>query len=272
MRTERTRHSVRRGARAFLIILASAMAGTPARSTVEVTSELTGQGPGTAILRIAVTGTIAPADSIYFNVIARTLDSKYKKWWAVVELDSRGGSVQAALEIGTIVRERGFAALVDAGASCMSACVYILAGAPKRIVNQRAAIGIHRPYDPNDTVDTAALQRQKQIELGKRITAFLQTMSVPTRLYEDSVFIAPDRMKILTPTEIATYGLNANDPSFDEADEVREAKSLGISRLELGRRKAEARRRCGMDRMNDDTPFAELRKAALCEEKYVKGK
>ena len=128
------------------------------------------------------------------------------------------------------------------------------------------------PYDPNDTVDTAALQRQKQIELGKRITAFLQTMSVPTRLYEDSVFIAPDRMKILTPTEIATYGLNANDPSFDEADEVREAKSLGISRLELGRRKAEARRRCGMDRMNDDTPFAELRKAALCEEKYVKGK
>ena len=272
MRTERTSQTARGVTRALVIILVFALVGTPARSTVEVTSELAGQESGSAILRIALRDKIAPVDSIYFNVIAQTLDKKYKKWWAVVDLDSSGGNIQAALEIGAILRERGLAALVDRGASCMSACVYVLAGAPTRIVNQRATIGIHRPYDPNDTADTAARQRQKQDDLGKRIVAFLQTMSVPTRLYEDSVFIAPDRMKILTPTEIATYGLDANDPSVDEANEVREAKSLGISRLELGRRKADARRRCGIDRLNDDTPFAELRKAALCEEKYVKGK
>ncbi|MBK7720454.1 MAG: hypothetical protein IPJ36_18350 [Simplicispira sp.] len=271
MRTERTSQMAHGVARALVIILVFALVGTPARSTVEVTSELAGQESGSAILRIALRDTIAPVDSTYFNVIAQTLDKKYKKWWAVVDLDSSGGNIQAARDWRNTSRERtcGFG---RPRCKLHERMRVRTRRRTTRIVNQRAIIGIHRPYDPNDTADTAAQQRQKQDDLGKRIVAFLQTMSVPTRLYEDSVFIAPDRMKILTPTEIATYGLDANDPSVDEANEVREAKSLGISRLELGRRKADARRRCGMDRLNDDTPFAELRKAALCEEKYVKGK
>ena len=145
MRTERTSQMAHGVARALVIILVFAAVGTPARSTVEVTSELAGQESGSAILRIALRDTIAPVDSTYFNVIAQTLDKKYKKWWAVVDLDSSGGNIQAALEIGAILRERGLAALVDRGASCMSACEYVLAGAPTRIVNQRAIIGIHRP-------------------------------------------------------------------------------------------------------------------------------
>ena len=60
-------------ARALVIILVFALVGTPARSTVEVTSELAGQESGSAILRIALRDTIAPVDSTYFNVIAQTL-------------------------------------------------------------------------------------------------------------------------------------------------------------------------------------------------------
>lgn len=256
---------------AGLVLITLTLWTNSAGSAVQVTSMSSTQELGTAMIRIAIRETIAMNDLESFKAIARTFDATYKKWSAVIDLNSRGGSVQVALAIGEIVRERGFAAQVDRDASCMSACVYILAGASTRIVNQFATIGIHRPYDPDDKIETAEQQRVKQTELGKRIIGYLKMMAVPTRLYEDSVFISPDRMKILTSVEISGYGLDANDPSVEEADQVRQAKSLGISRAELGKRKAEARRRCGLDRMNDDTPSPELRKALLCMAKYVQG-
>lgn len=254
--------------RALTIRVALPLLCTAAHSTVDLMSVSTGQ-QGRPLVRIAVSGSISSSDAAKFRSIASALDKIHKQWWAVVDLNTQGGSVQAALEIGTVLRERTLAAMVDKGASCMSACVYILAGAPTRIVHEHATIGIHRPYDPDDKEDSVDQQRRKQADLGRRILAYLQAMTIPIRLYEDSIFIPPDRMKILTSSEIASYGLSANDPSVDEANQVRQAKKLGITRIELGKRTAAARRQCGMDRMNDDTPSTDLHKAAMCMDKLI---
>jgi len=254
--------------RAYTVRVTLVLVCTSAHSAVDLTSVSTGQ-QGVTGVRIAVSGSISSSDAAKFRSIASALDKIHKQWWAVVDLNTQGGSVQAALEIGAVLRERTFAAMVDEGASCMSACVYILAGAPTRIVHKHATIGIHRPYDPDDKEDSADEQRRKQADLGRRITAYLQAMTIPIRLYEDSIFIPPDRMKILTSSEIASYGLSANDPSVDEANEVKKAKHLGITRIELGKRTAAARRQCGMDRMSDNTPSTELHKAAMCMDKLI---
>jgi len=216
-------------------------------------------------------GSISRKDFDDINDLVRGFDEKLKgKWFAILELDSTGGNIEAAIDIGRLLRQRELAASVDRDARCLSACVYVLAGASRRIVNQYATVGIHRPYDPDDRADSPEQQKAKQARWGTLITKFLGSVNVPSRLYEDSLFIPPDRMKILSAGELQQYGLNANDPYVDEADEIREAKRLGLSRQELGKRKAAARVRCGLDRMNDDTPTAQLSIAVKCMDEYIR--
>lgn len=69
---------------------------------------------------------------------------KYSFSFASAELDSRGGSVNAAMSIGRILRNEGAGASVNQGSVCLSSCVLILAGGVTR--SFLGKVGIHRPY------------------------------------------------------------------------------------------------------------------------------
>src|SRR5215475_10975728 len=62
-----------------------------------------------------------------------------------VDIDSQGGEIFAALEIGRIMRAEGASIAVGKGASCISACVFLLMGAIERHISGDARVGIHRP-------------------------------------------------------------------------------------------------------------------------------
>ena len=66
--------------------------------------------------------------------------------FSAVELNSPGGSVNAAIAIGRIVRNEEAGAFVDRGAVCLSSWVLILAGGSFRSFEGK--VGIHRPYLP----------------------------------------------------------------------------------------------------------------------------
>ncbi len=105
-------------------------------------------------------------------------------------------------------------------------------------------IGIHRPYNADDTFASPVLQEQKYERIGADASAFLKEMNVPVRLYEDSLFISPEHMKILTTAEMQGYGLSVNDPYAEEANAVERAKILGISRQALAQREARSSQLC----------------------------
>ena len=73
--------------------------------------------------------------------------TRYKKEpsfvWPV-ELDSPGGDVEAAMEIGRIFRKERVWVLLPTSAVCFSACVLVLAGSVNRLIFGK--VGIHRPY------------------------------------------------------------------------------------------------------------------------------
>lgn len=60
-----------------------------------------------------------------------------------VRFDSRGGSLEAGIEIGETIRDRRLATRVTAGSVCASACVYAFLGGLIRTVDDGARIGIH---------------------------------------------------------------------------------------------------------------------------------
>ena len=62
----------------------------------------------------------------------------------VLILDSTGGEVEEAMELGLYIRSRGINTRVSR--RCLSSCVYLLAAGPQRAVSPGAKVGIHRAW------------------------------------------------------------------------------------------------------------------------------
>jgi hypothetical protein len=130
-----------------------------------------------------------------------------------VDVDSPGGAIFATLEIGRLMRAEGASISVGPGAACISACVFLLMGAIERTISSDARVGIHRPA-------LRALQegRPRQAREGEIVAAmseqlvlYAQQMNVPRTIIDALMVVPPDRVKLLSASELATYGINALD-------------------------------------------------------------
>lgn len=134
----------------------------------------------------------------------------------VLHLDSAGGQLVSGIAIGRLLRQMKGVAVVDAGSSCASACVYVLAGAPYRVVRPGAVIAVHKPYDPDDDHLPPEQRESKQARLDAFVRAYLKEVNVPPALYE-AMLQAPQG-RALPPSELSWYGLDANDRKQQNAD------------------------------------------------------
>ena len=123
---------------------------------------------------IFVKGQIKEGDDKAFKALALASDS------AVVMLDSSGGSLSVALEIGRTVRIKEFATSVT-DAECASACALIwLAGEP-RMVAGSAGIGFHEAFrkKPDGTVESTSSGNARigaylhSLGLNEKVVAFV---------------------------------------------------------------------------------------------------
>ncbi len=166
---------------------------------------------------ITIQGEIVPAtlEGVKKALVERQEMMAREGGWSdlwIVHLDSPGGSVQAAFDIGRLLRSASAAVDIGPDKQCVSACVLILAGATGRLINGR--VGIHRPYfqTPNGAVGFNDVQKAYS-NMTERIRAYLREMNVSDRLADDMMIVPPERV-------------------------LNEAKKLGIDRREYMRRNA----------------------------------
>lgn len=148
--------------------------------------------------------------------------SQRKREGMVVLLNSGGGQVTSAIAIGRLLRQVKGVARIEAGSSCLSACIFVLAGAPYRVVQPGAVVGVHRPYDSDDAQLPSEQVQRRHATRDAFVRAYLKEMNVPPSLYE-AMQQAPE-IRALPPSELAWYGLNATDRIQQAADR---AKSMG---------------------------------------------
>jgi len=131
-----------------------------------------------------------------------------------IDVDSQGGEVFAAMQIGRILREERASISVRNGASCISSCVFLLMGAVERNVSEGARLGIHRP-------SLGASWRGGQKEAGEDATVdamaaqlalYAEQMNVPRKIVDEMMSIPANRVRLLKPSEMAAYGILAIDP------------------------------------------------------------
>src|SRR5438046_825971 len=101
------------------------------------------------------------------------------------------------MKIGRLLRKEELPVMVPDQASCVSACVLILAGSIFRAPIGR--IGIHRPYfeelDPN--LKTADVD-QAYKAMFAAIRKYLSEMNVPIALADKMEVIPPEEIKYLS--------------------------------------------------------------------------
>lgn len=143
----------------------------------------------------------------------------------VVLLDSPGGHVIAAMELGLTIRRLGMAVIVarpgggggDGTAAlysgrCYSACVYALMGGRKRVIPPQSRVGVHRMFNYATSFNLAegGFVRERYVDDGdmrRRLAHYSRMMGVSDGLIDLAERTSPDYLRVLTPGEIARWRL-----------------------------------------------------------------
>lgn len=188
-----------------------------------------------------VEGEIGQSDVRAFRTAAKS--PLALKGEIVVILDSLGGDVDAAIEIGRILRSFPTAyTIVSKDSKCYSSCIYVLAGGHRRIAHGQ--IGIHRAFSSSTKADEFERVNERFAELRRKIRDYLDFVNIPVVLFDAIQRVPANDMKILSAAEIRQFGLSEVDPVYQDVLDSKEAAKYGLGKLEYLSRKSEAQQVC----------------------------
>ena len=158
---------------------------------------------------LELTGTIDPgaADRVAAEVAAH---GEYIK---TVALNSPGGSVVDALKIGRLIRDRGFATSVAAGALCASSCPLVFAGGRERLATADSAIGVHQIYAsaPANALGSSLANAGNAMSEAQTMTAeiarYMSEMGVDQEVWLRALETPPDRLSYLSADDLKRLNL-----------------------------------------------------------------
>lgn len=150
-----------------------------------------------------LTGAIAAGDAPRVKVLLEAADPPVE----ALRLQSPGGSVHDALDLGRDIRARGIVTEIADDAICYSACPYLLAAGVARKVASTASVGVHQHYFDQSTILPAAFAVE-DIQRGQaRVMAYLDEMGIDPLLMQPAMATPPDEIYVLLPEELEEYRL-----------------------------------------------------------------
>lgn len=124
-----------------------------------------------------------------------------------VYLNSPGGSVGDALDLGRYLRRGGIATALRDGDICYSACPYLLAAGTERRVPDSASVGVHQHYFGESTL-LPAFVAVEDIQRGQsEVMGYLDEMGIDPLVMRHALATPPDEIYVLLPEELSRYRL-----------------------------------------------------------------
>lgn len=128
-----------------------------------------------------------------------------------VTLDSPGGSLDDAMAMSKMIRDKGLMTEVRDGALCASSCPLVLAGGTERRVADKAAVGLHQFYAvTRGQVGPEQAMADAQMTTA-RITRHLIEMGVDGALWLHALDTPPRKLYYLSASELSQYRLVTDD-------------------------------------------------------------
>jgi len=188
-------------------------------------------------VRVYVSGSITREDRLGAEVMADMIATGRQKLYGnTVWFASDGGDIDAAMDMGRLLRRLGVFAVIDKNDQCMSACVFAFMGGERRSVGGK--LGIHRPFFPHtqDLPDRQVRFRYMQ----KILKDYVEEMDFPYSLYEAVMLVPPESVKILAAAELKSLYLDGISPSSEDFADAASARHLNLTMAEYLKRKANA--------------------------------
>lgn len=219
---------------------------------------------GTTAAILSIKGELKPGDE---NLVREHLSSTKPGSYVHAYVQSRGGDVHTAIEIGRLLRRHEARVSTDL---CMSSCVLVLIGGVERHVSIYSkpgwGVGLHRPYfgTLSPGLSSAEIARQRQ-QLLTEVAGYIKDMNASSRLLDLMEAIPPEKIKMLTQNEVSDLGLDAPDPIWDEKTVAVGASTYGVTSAEFRRRRASVDSKCPSSSRPEPT-VDQIQGQIVCEE------
>lgn len=123
-----------------------------------------------------------------------------------VILNSPGGSVRDALELGRTLRAASLTTALRDGDICYSACPYVLAAGVTRDIPDGGSVGVHQHYFGESTI-LPAFVAVENIQRGQgEVMGYLEEMGIDPLVMRHALVTPPDEIYVLVPEELRAYG------------------------------------------------------------------
>jgi hypothetical protein len=114
---------------------------------------------------------------------------------------SEGGSIAAGIEIGRMIRLRGWNTAIPPGTTCASACALAWLGGIRRLMWPSSKVGFHASHTLRDGVP------QEHGASNAAVGAYLNQLGLSDAAINYITSTAPASMKWLTPEDAKRYGI-----------------------------------------------------------------
>ena len=146
-------------------------------------------------------GFIAPGDGTRIAEAIAALQNPPER----IFLNSPGGSIPDALELGRALRAAGLATAMRQDDICYSACPYLLAGGVTRDIPDEASVGVHQHYFGQNTLLPAFIAVE-DIQRGQgEVMGYLDEMGIDPLVMRHALVTPPDEIYVLLPEELRAY-------------------------------------------------------------------
>lgn len=143
----------------------------------------------------------------------------------ILDLDSSGGQVEAAIRAGDVIGESNWTIWVREGSICHSACVFVLAAGDNRLVAGK--IGIHRMMRISSKATSRAELNRELRKVYGNVKDYLERNGVAVAV-ADLMMTVPNRsLRLLTMDELREYGLDGTNAVQDDLERIRQMRKCG---------------------------------------------
>ncbi|MCL7714331.1 hypothetical protein [Stenotrophomonas mori] len=176
------------------------------------------------LVRVRYAGKINPSFATLVTRLAVVADAM-KIGKRILDLDSSGGQVEAAIVAGDSIGDAGWTIWVREGSICHSACVFVLAAGDNRLISGK--VGIHRMMRISSTATSRAELNRELQEVYGNVKDYLQRNGVAVGV-ADLMMTVPNRsLRLLGSEELKQYGLDGTNAVQDDLERIKQMRKCG---------------------------------------------
>jgi hypothetical protein len=176
------------------------------------------------LLRVRYVGKINPGFSEMVARVALVAEAQ-RISRRILDLDSSGGQVEAAIVAGDRIGESNWTIWVREGSVCHSACVFVLAAGDNRLVSGK--VGIHRMMRISSKATSRAELNRELHEVYDNVKDYLQRNGVAVGV-ADLMMTVPNRsLRLLTSDELRQFGLDGTNAVQDDLERIKQMRKCG---------------------------------------------